>query len=282
MIRLAVNGAEEATRREVAPRLRGVTIVASSEACDAAAFVGTGPVDPGAFEHCLRAGKPVLLTADACPSSDALERLFGAARRANVRLAVVNPDRYLPSRQLIRQQLDAGKLGEPMLVRIHRWKPVAPETQIVPEPLVRDLELALWLLGKPPDRVYAVAHAADPSRGRYLQVHLGFPSGGMALLDYAGRLPAGDPYQSVSVIATAGAAYADDHQNMQLVYRGGRPQAMPTPEATRSLAAMLQEFVAGLHADTRGDGTAWRTVWGVADAVRQSLEARQAISLEGR
>jgi hypothetical protein len=38
---------------------------------------------------------------------------------------------------------------------------------------------------------------------------------------------------------------------MQLVYRGGRPQAVRTDEGTRPLAAMVQEFVDGLH--TGGD-----------------------------
>ena len=35
---------------------------------------------------------------------------------------VINPDRFLPSRQLIRQQIEAGKLGEVGLIRIHRWE----------------------------------------------------------------------------------------------------------------------------------------------------------------
>ena len=38
-------------------------------------------------------------------------------------VVVVNSDQFLPSRQLIRQQLDTGKLGEVGLVRVHRWEP---------------------------------------------------------------------------------------------------------------------------------------------------------------
>src|SRR5262245_52383885 len=114
MIRLVVSSAEEAVWREVAARLRGAPVVTSgdsrphepSEACDAAAFVGPVPPEPGAIERLLRARKHVLLAAEACPSSAVLEPLFTAALQANVRLTVVNPDRYLPSRQLIRQHLD--------------------------------------------------------------------------------------------------------------------------------------------------------------------------------
>jgi hypothetical protein len=106
----------------------------------------------------------------------------------------------------------------------------------------------------------------------------------MALVEYAGRLPPGDGYQSLSVIGSAGAAYADDHANMQLVYRGGRPQAVRTDEGAGHLAALVQEFVDALAAgrDTSGTVTAWQRVWAVVDAVQRSLEARQAIALEGR
>ena len=168
---------------------------------------------------------------------------------------VVNPDRFLPSRQLIRQQLDAGKLGEVGLVRVHRWEPQdsasGDETHGLPTSLVRDLDVVLWLIGQSPDAVYAVEQAdskSDGSRGRFLQVHLGFPSGAMALLDFADRLPPGEGYQSLSVIGSAGTAYADDHQNMQLVFRGGRPQAVRADESGRRHSALVQEKVEALQA----------------------------------
>jgi predicted dehydrogenase len=175
-----------------------------------------------------------------------------------------------------------------VLVRMHRWEPAAPhaasESPALPEPLVRDLDLALWLLGKPTDRVYAVEQrAGDLPCGRFLQVHLGCAGGGMALVDYADALPPGAGYQSLSVIGTAGAAYADDHSNMQLVYDGGHPRAVRTDEGTTYVAAMVQAFVAQLDAggDPPGSVTSWQTVWGLADAVSRSLETGQAIAPGG-
>ena len=79
------------------------------------------------------------------------------------------------------------------------------------------LDLANWLFGTPPDRVYA--RAAEPG---YLQVHLGFSGGGMALIDVSDDLPPGDGYRSVTVIGSDGAGYADDHRNRNLVFGGGR------------------------------------------------------------
>ena len=173
----------------------------------------------------------------------------------------------LPSRQLLKRELDAGKLGEPGLVRIHHWE-AGGETDAalsLPVALLEQIDVVLWLLGKSPTVVYAVAG------DKYLQIHLGFPAGAMALLVYSSRLPPGDPYRSLHVIGSAGTAYADDQQNMQLLYQGGQPRGI-----------MAQETMTGGH-DSSGMMTkAWDSVLRVAAAVQQSLQSRQAVSLEGR
>jgi hypothetical protein len=191
----------------------------------------------------------------------------------------VNPDRYLPSRQLIRKQL-SGPLGDVGLLRAHRWEPGASfDVAGVPEPLLRDIDIALWLAGARPNRVFAVEQKSDA--GRYVQVHLGFASGGMALLDFDGRLPAGDGYQSLSVVAQSGAAYADDHRNAQLLYRGGRARAVRTEERAGQLAALAQEFVDALRGEHGLAEGAWPRVFAVADAVVRSLASGNAVALEG-
>ena len=63
---------------------------------------------------------------------DGLEGLTSAASRGHATLSIVNPDRCLPSRQLLRQQLDTGKLGEAVLVRSHRWSPLGVCSWISP------------------------------------------------------------------------------------------------------------------------------------------------------
>lgn len=200
----------------------------------------------------------------------------------------VNPDRFLPSRRLIRQQLDAGKLGDVGLVRLHRWEPPpsasAEDIQGLPEPLCRDLDVVLWLVGKSPLTAYAVEQiSATNAVGRFLSVHLGFPDGAMALIDFTNRLPSGDGYQSLSVIGSAGAAYADDHQNMQLAFRGGAAQAQRTEETKRQQAVLVQESLADLRAGRNVSESlaAWRNLLRLADAVKRSLESRQSVSVEG-
>ena len=73
-------------------------------------------------ERRLVEGRPALVAAEACSSPETLDGVL-AAPRGGGRLASVNIERFLPSRQAIKSQLDAGKLGEVGLVRIHRWEP---------------------------------------------------------------------------------------------------------------------------------------------------------------
>ena len=201
---------------------------------------------------------------------------------------IINPDRFLPSRQLIRQQVDSGKLGDVGLIRIHRWEPnvghvsnvpglnghvenVPHDAGDLPAALLRDLDLTLWLAGKMPDAIHAVEQS--DSTGRTSQIHLGFPGGAMALIDYSNRLPAGDGYQSLSVIGSSGAAYSDDHQNMQLVFRGGQAQAVRADETGRRHAAAVQERINSLQAghDVATCVAEWQNVVKVAESVRQAI-----------
>lgn len=295
MIRLAVCG-DEARWQMVAARLRGGSINCSlgsvdshwsSNACDAVLLVAPGPQASGMIARALDDGKHVCLASPTELPRGELDSFAAAAKQTGVQLAVVNPDRYLPSRQLLRQQLDAGKLGRPGLVRMYRWEPTpANSSNTLPSPLLLDLDLAVWMMGLSPNSVFATEtrRTTDGTEsGRTIQVHLGFPDGPMALIGYSSALPSGDDYRSLSVMGSAGAAYADDHQNMQLVYRGQHPQAFRVEEGIRPLVNLTQDFVDALQTqrDLSPSLVEWHRVRTIADAVEQSLISRQAVSLEG-
>ena len=94
--------------------------------------------------------------------------------------------RFSPAIRLIKESLDAGKLGAPGLVRIHDWRSSAGEDVSIA--LLGQLDLACWLNGTSPTVVYAQS-PADP--GAYVQVHLGFPGDAMAVIDCAARKSVG-------------------------------------------------------------------------------------------
>src|SRR5262249_45137969 len=118
MLRLGVVGVPESAWHEVARRLRGATLdlAAPPYTCDA--VVLTREDVPA--ERLLDAGKHVLLADELDLTQERLAAWSALMRPGGPQLAVLDRDRYLPSRQLIRQQLDLH-LGEPGLVRSHRW-----------------------------------------------------------------------------------------------------------------------------------------------------------------
>ncbi|MBM4436226.1 MAG: Gfo/Idh/MocA family oxidoreductase, partial [Actinobacteria bacterium] len=193
----------------------------------------------------------------------------------------------------LKASLEAGELGWPGALRLHRWTPRGAERWGTPalDPartggtaigaLSEDLDLANWFFGGPPNAVFALGrkHAsAQLAVYDFVQAHLGFDGGGMALLDYAMTLPRGDGYFACAVIGADGAAYADDQANVQLVYRGGHPAALnPAPHDAQVVAA-LQAFVTAIAQDrdppvTGADG---RLALEVAAAVDASLESGRA------
>lgn len=285
MLRVVLIGVREATGQAIDARVRGATVRVLTESVgiaeearssDAVAVLRALPRGLADVEPMLFAGKPVLWSAEAGLSSELLQRLTTLATQTGGRVWVANPQRYLPSRRLIRDQLDSGNLGEPGLIRLQRW-----ETERCPAPtssLVCDLDLIAWYFGRVPTLVCAVEQRNDESSELFgLQVHLGFSGGGMALLGYSFQVPAGEDYASLSVIGSAGAAYADDQSNRQLLCRGGTSQAVRTDEGVGGMAALVQEFVDQAATSAGGPASNWPEVLAVNEAVFESIRTRQAV-----
>ena len=291
MFGLFVVADDQAPWQKAACRLGGVEIdygpdpdqcLKADDAHQAIVLAGAQRIEPTRINQLLSAEKHVLHVAEPTYSKREIESILDAARNSSVRFVAMNPDRFLPSRQLIKQQIPE-KIGQIGLLRLHRWEPVATSTgaQTLPGPLLRDIDLALWLVAAAPNCVHAFE--SKTAGGRLLQVHLGFANGGMALIDYDNRLPQGEGYQSLSVIGSSGSVHLDDHQNMQLLYRGGRPQAIRTDEGVKALAAMIRAFVDAIQAggESAADAGDWFAVLAVADAIEQSLRTRQSVVLGG-
>ncbi|MBI2807157.1 MAG: hypothetical protein HYX68_19420 [Planctomycetes bacterium] len=281
MIRLLAIGAPQMPWREIAPRLRGATLdsdsrradeITATAACDAVLILPDSSVSTEGIERLIQHGKHVLASVEAIPFNASPSTLLETSHAAKQCLGIVNPDRYLPSRQLIRQQLDAGKLGEPGLVRIHRWDGMDPVAA-----LLCDLDLVHWYFGKPPNRVFAVRQTDAQCQ----LIHLGFPDGGMALIDHVRTVPGRNRYYYLSVIGSSGAAHADDHQNMQLLFRQDVPRAVRTDEGVAAVAAMIQEFVDAIHAgrDMAATSADWKAVLAARDAVDRSMTTGQAMAM---
>jgi predicted dehydrogenase len=257
-----------------------------------------------AFEHAAQAisaaaaKKHVFVETPMSTSETEASEIISACRTAGVKLMIGQPTRFLPSVQCLKTSLDSGQLGEPGLLRIHCWESKAFEsgtqsqaptganaTGLCPH-LVQRLDLALWLFGNLPGEVYATGRKASWDKSNdfdYLQLHLGFSNGGMALITYTKTLPAGPGYDALTLIGSKGAGYADDHFNTHLLYRGGTPLAVKTEEGELHCATQLCEFVDAIAGDREpsisgADGLAAAVA---ASAVQRSLECAGPVRREG-
>lgn len=285
MLQLAIIGITAMVRDAVARRLRGVRLVGPDrlELADAVAWVGPAAPEREQVTAVLSSGRPVLLAYEGVLADPDLDQLFAHAATARVPLRVRSLERYRPSRRLIYEELRGPLLGAFGLIRVHRWEPTSgslADPAALPHALVRDLDLVLWLTQALPTRAFALRRVAGATAQCLVQVHLGFANEGMALVDYTNGLPAGDGYQSLSVIGASGAVYADDHANQQLLYRGGRAQAEPTREGLLPLIQLVQEFALSASQPDGGDRMAWHRLRILTQTVRESIESGRAAGLE--
>jgi predicted dehydrogenase len=181
--------------------------------------------------------------------------------------------RYLPSVAQIKRELDVGNLGVPGLLRFHDW---GGKRTIDDQRLAETLDLAAWLFGQPPDKVYAVEQAD------YVQIHLAFENDGMAVIDIDANEALREPYQSLHLIGSDGAVYADDHRNMQLAIGSQGIAAINTTDEQLAWLPLLESFgeVIRARASQRDLWSQIAAVKRCVAALRRSLVEHQPISVE--
>ncbi|MCH8922892.1 MAG: Gfo/Idh/MocA family oxidoreductase, partial [Planctomycetes bacterium] len=287
ILRIAVIGTEAETGPLItsAERLPGIDCAgvpgdSELDGFDAVAYCGSHDDDVPAICDVARSGKHLLVDLAALKTTVEAEAVIAACGEADVQLMIAQPQRFLPAIQAVRQSLDAGELGEPGLLRIHRW--TAEPSGNAGQRLLGEIDLANYLFDRPPESIYAVARDSGDSP-RFVQVHLGFDGGGMALLDVTSELPEGDDYYSLSLIGADGAAYADDHHNMQLIFTGGSAAAARAQPISLHWTEPLREFVAAIgksHMPAIG-GEAALSALRVTAAVRHSIRSGSAMHWQG-
>lgn len=272
MFRLAVLGLDDRTRSEIGRRLHRVRIQADPCGADAMAILKTPDQQTrtdglsAVLSDPALAAVPILLVPGLSPElvsasmeADASHVLSTVGIGDNPGVWTANPRRFDPAFQAIREQLQKGNIGVPGVLRVHhwqsaiagpRWKPWPGEWQCL-------VDAVLWLMGGPPQTIFALHQSAEagsehrPRGGSgnghdsigTVQLHCAWPDGGMALVNFSDQLPAGESYRTTMLIGSTGAAYYDDHQNRQLILRGGTAESILDERPLLSHVAMLQHFV---------------------------------------
>jgi len=230
VVRLALLGPEERTSALLPALKRVRAIRVDNETCEAAIALS--------FEDACRAaedGKHVFLASPCMESAEQSKTLVELCRSKGITLAVGGLPRNSPACAPMIVQFSSGRLGDPGLLRVHRWSCDAASSS--PALLFGDIDLTLHVFDENPTEIFALGRDDHA----YLQIHLGFSNGGTALLDFARGLPAGRGYDSVSLIGSSGAAYADDHHNSHLLFTGGDPKTWIS-DSGNGLVAEVEAF----------------------------------------
>lgn len=148
--------------------------------------------------------------------------------------------RFDPDVLAIHERVRASKLGAVGLIRAHVWR--SCERPLSRLDIIEHIDRILWLLEESPRAVYRV----HPNQLSSIY-HLGFPSGAMAILDFSNSLKGNATYDSLCVIGSKGAAYADDHHNRQLVYQGGQPSGARLDLSDAYIQPMIEDFIRGVR-----------------------------------
>ena len=232
------------------------------------------------------AQKHIMINAPLANTFVEAKEVIEKSKQNNICFAVRETLRFNPSIQIIKNCLNSGKLGDPGLLRVHRWRSIHPDVHpLLAQTLFADIDLALWLFNAKPTEVYAAARG-DKNNGNtpeYIQIHFGFASGAMALLDFSTSLPNGKGYDSFSLIGSAGAAYADDHNNTHLLFNGGNPTALISAQGNNHLTLEIQDFIDAIIQKKKpqiGSKDCLGTHQ-VIDAISQSLKTKKVQYAQG-
>lgn len=235
--------------------------------------------------------KPILISSSAAGDLESLSPTAGGVIR------ICDTWRFLASTRALSEKLMSGRLGAPGLLRIHRWRhhgdgdrrhkeqPGASDHTTTHNVLFNDIDLMLSVFGELPVTTYVVERQqqdTDNDAPRYRQIHCGFADGGMALLVFTTALPAGETYDSVSLIAGAGATYFDDHHNSHLLYRGGAPQVLFSRQGEHHFVDEVQAFVDQMQGVTSDgprlpDASNIANISLVQEDIARSLQTRQVV-----
>ena len=178
----AVTDVNRARAEEVAAGLGGARVpqdglaLIRSDDVDAVLITSIGETHAAFTLACIEAGKPVFCEKPLAPTTRECEQILDAEVAYGRRLVVVGyMRRYDPGYQQVKATLEAGTIGEPLILHnIHR-NPTVPESytsfMTMTDSMIHEVDTSRWLLGEeitavqviPPKRTpLAFDHLQDP------------------------------------------------------------------------------------------------------------------------
>jgi myo-inositol 2-dehydrogenase/D-chiro-inositol 1-dehydrogenase len=155
---VAVTDIDPANAQKVAEPL-GATVCPDDTALinapevDAVLVTSFGPAHEASVLKCIAAGKPVLCEKPLAPTADACVRIMDAEQAAGRKYVTVGfMRRFDRSYGEIKQVIDSGELGAPIIVHNRHRNPTVPESytadMAINDTAIHEIDTMRWLLGE--------------------------------------------------------------------------------------------------------------------------------------
>jgi myo-inositol 2-dehydrogenase / D-chiro-inositol 1-dehydrogenase len=303
--------ADEAAARALTERVgalfHGPSLQGALEAVAFDAVVITAPT----FLHCelavaaARAGKHVFCEKPMALNPSECDEMIAAARETGVTLQVGFMRRFQPEFAEARRRIEAGDVGEPMIVKSLTRGPGLPppwawdlrrSNGLLAEVTSHDFDCVRWLAGSALQRVYAeVSNRKGPSRGvehpdfyDNAVVTLRFASGTIGTID--GTCPADYGYDArVEVLGTEGLLVIGDVRGQALLevkdrdHGGRQPVHRTWPERFEAgyrleMRAFVDAALDGAPPLVTGDDGRWAVL--AVLAANRSWQEERPVALD--
>lgn len=244
----------------------------------------------------MRTGKHVLLEKPVCLTLAELDEIQRISRDAGVALLVGQSLRFDHVARALRETVDAGDLGP---LALFQW--VSNTARPWPggwrgwqtDPVqsggmalhlgIHSIDLAIWLMGNPPARVYAQGtNLAAPGLevNDCLHISLRFENQANALLEIQSSLTGqGNRYQEVMALGTKGQAQWRLSDDRLLIGSGGT--CFPGVDPSESMRLQMSHFVECCQGQAEPVVTPEQARWSLATALaaNESLKSGQAVEI---
>ncbi len=177
----AVADLDAARANEVAARIGGKAYTDANELIadpdvDAIMICSFGPAHEEPLIAAIQAGKPVFCEKPLTPTAAAAIRVMDAEQKAGKRLVTVGfMRRFDASYRTMKAAIDAGEIGEPLMIHCAHRNPTVPEIytwdMAINDTAIHEVDTMRWLLGeefvsarvdKPKKTSKRFAHLQDP------------------------------------------------------------------------------------------------------------------------
>lgn len=261
-------------------------LLAKHSEFDAVTMLSPNSISQTQIDQLVNSGKHVLGNAHHT-TPDFLAGLNSKWNAANLTYAVAQPRRFTDYAFAIKDGLQHKQLGDAGLLRIHHWMEPSDKRDL-PQPAlwqatVNEVDLACGFFRDAPDMVFAqnMPTTTDGTPSGIL-IHLGFPSGGMSLIDVAYHR--GKPFYSVTLVGSRGAAYADDHHNTNLLLKEETRGIAVADNTSQNawLCRQIESFVHSIRNKEQSQSVSEMTLAiRIGRAALQSIGANQTVKRIG-